>query len=223
MKREVIETADGSKTIYIAEMDENYHSGHGALQEAVHVFIQNGLRQFKDQAEVKVFEMGFGSGLNALLTMVEAENNFQKIHYVGIEAFPVEMELIEQIGYEKLVDEKFEESFLEMHTSSWNRIHSITNSFSFEKIHSRIEDYDVRESSTDLIYFDAFGPRAQKEMWELNVLDKMYRMLKTGGVLVTYCANGQFKRNLKSLGFIVESLPGPPGKREMTKATKFLD
>lgn len=220
MKREVIETADGSKTIFIVEMDENYHSGHGALQEAMHVFILNGLQELKDLKEISVFELGFGSGLNALLTMVHADKNHQKIHYTGIEAFPVEMDLIEQIGYENLIDPCYKTPFFEMHSSTWNELHPITINFFFSKIQDKIQNYSVKESSMDIVYFDAFGPKAQEEMWHIDILDKMYKMLKPNGIFVTYCAKGQVKRDLKSLGFTVEALAGPPGKREMTRARK---
>lgn len=220
MKREVIETADGSKTIFIAVMDENYHSSHGALQEAMHVFIENGLSQFKEKETLNVFELGFGTGLNALLSMVESDKNKQTINYTGIDAFPVEMELIQQITHEKLVDQKFKESFFKMHSSNWDETQTLTKYFNFKKIHARIQDYTPEESNFDLVYFDAFGPKVQEEMWIPSVLEKMYSLLKPGGILVTYCAKGQFKRDLKSLGFEVEGLPGPPGKREMTRALK---
>ncbi len=220
MKREVIETADGSKTIYIPEMLENYHSNHGALQEALHVFIKNGLQAFADKKEVHIFEMGFGTGLNAMLSMVEADRVNQKVYYTGIEAFPLEIEITQQIGYEELVDYKFNKYFKEMHLSEWAKKHTFSDNFSFEKIHIKIQDYTVVEETFDLVYFDAFGPRAQEEMWGISILEKMYRILKPGGVFVTYCAKGQVKRDLKALGFTLEILEGPPGKREMTRAIK---
>jgi len=221
MKREVILTADGSKTIYIPEMDENYHSTNGALQEAMHVFIQNGIRTFNFKGEITVFEMGFGTGLNALLTLVEAVNSNRTINYIGIEAYPVELELIKEINYEKLVDEQFTEDFSMMHSLSWEQKHILQPNFTFQKIHLKIQDYQPLNSSVDLIFFDAFGPKVQQEVWTIDVLKKMHDMLKPNGILVTYCAMGQMKRDLKSLGFIVEGLHGPPGKREMTRAVKL--
>lgn len=218
MKREVIRTADGSNTIFIPEMDENYHSGHGALQEALHVFIMNGLRKLSDHNEIAVFEMGFGTGLNALLSLIESEQ--KPIHYVGIEAYPVEEELITQIGYEEFVDPKYHSLFHKMHAVSWNEKHALTPHFSFEKLLEKIELHNPREGSFDIVFYDAFGPRAQAAMWNPDILEKMYRMLKSGGFLVTYCAKGQVKRDLKALGFTVEAVPGPPGKREMTLAWK---
>ncbi len=221
MKREVILTADGSKTIYIPEMNENYHSTNGAFQEALHVFIQNGIRTFNQTGEITVFEMGFGTGLNALLTLVEAVNSNRKINYIGIEAFPVELELIQEINYEKLVNEQFTESFSLMHSLPWEHKHELNNKFSFQKIHAKIQDYQPINSSADIIYFDAFGPKVQQEVWTIDVLKKMHDILKPNGIIVTYCAMGQMKRDLKSLGFKVEGLPGPPGKREMTRAIKL--
>jgi tRNA U34 5-methylaminomethyl-2-thiouridine-forming methyltransferase MnmC len=221
MKRELILTADGSKTIYIPEMDENYHSTNGALQEAMHVFIQNGIRTSISNDEITVFEMGFGTGLNALLTLVEAVNSERRINYIGIEAFPVELELIQEINYEKLVDEQFTASFSLMHSLPWEKKHIIHPNLTFQKIHAKIQDYLPLNTSVDIIFFDAFGPKVQQEVWTIDVLKKMYDMLKPNGILVTYCAMGQMKRDLKSLGFKVEGLPGPPGKREMTRAVKL--
>ena len=221
MKREVILTADGSKTIYIPEMDENYHSTNGAFQEAMHVFIQNGIRTRISNDEITVFEMGFGTGLNALLTLVEAVNTDRQINYIGIEAFPVELELIQEINYEKLVDEQFTESFSLMHTFPWEERHIIHPNFTFQKIHAKIQDYQHVNSTVDIVFFDAFGPKVQQEVWTIDVLKKIYDVLKPNGILVTYCAMGRMKRDLKSLGFKVEGLPGPPGKREMTRAVKL--
>lgn len=220
MKREIIQTADGSNTIYIPEMDENYHSSHGALQEALHVFIKNGLELKKDLSTIDIFEMGFGTGLNALLSFIEAEKGEQFISYKGIEAYPVEQELIQAIRYEDLVDEKYHAGFQQMHKLSWNEPHALTSNFTFEKIHAKIEEYQVEEECVDLVFYDAFGPRAQEAMWHSSILKKMYDMLKPNGTLVTYCAKGQVKRDLKALGFTIESVPGPPGKREMTLAHK---
>jgi tRNA U34 5-methylaminomethyl-2-thiouridine-forming methyltransferase MnmC len=220
MKREIIQTADGSNTIYIPDMDENYHSTHGALQEALHVFIKNGLELKKDLSNVKIFEMGFGTGLNALLSFIESDKKNQQISYKGIEAYPVEQELIQAIRYEDLVDEKYHAGFQQMHESSWNETHTLTSNFTFEKIHAKIEEYQVEEECVDLIFYDAFGPKAQEAMWHPSILKKMYDILKPNGTLVTYCAKGQVKRDLKALGFTIEAVPGPPGKREMTLAHK---
>lgn len=219
MKREIIETNDGSKTIFIPEMNENYHSGHGAYQEAMHVFIQHGIRAL-DKKEFSVFEMGFGTGLNALLSLNEAVKNELLVSYTGIEAYPVEIEHASQMCYESHVDPEVSLLYEKLHESSWGTEHIIHPAFSFRKLHQKIEDHLPEMSSYDIIFYDAFGPRAQSSMWELPILEKMHRMLKSDGLLVTYCAKGQFKRDLKSLGFEVVSVPGPPGKREMTQAFK---
>lgn len=219
-ERKLHRTADGSYTLRIEEWDENYHSGHGALQEAKHVFIEHGLNHIKKDA-VSVFEMGFGTGLNALLAMNESIRQGINIYYSGIEAYPVDIDLIRCIGYEQIALEGYNTAFEQMHLVPWGERIQLTSRFSFEKIHNKIEVHEPVSDHFDLIFFDAFGPRAQSDMWDLSVLMKMHKMLKTGGVLVTYCAKGQFKRDLKELGFEIEALPGPPGKREMTRATKI--
>lgn len=220
MKREIILTSDGSKSIYLPELDENYHSGHGALQEARHIFIENGLKSVTPNP-LRIFEMGFGTGLNTFLSFIEAFNSGRQIEYTGIEAYPVESELIRELNYAQLIDKSLEKYFNELHNSAWDVPVLIHPNFVLTKIQKKIEDFAVTEAKFDLIYFDAFGPRAQAEMWDISILEKMYAILDRKGVLVTYCAKGQFKRDLKALGFIVESLPGPPGKREMTKAVKL--
>lgn len=220
MKRTLIDTADGSKTIYIESMDETYHSIHGAVQEAQHVFIMNGLQAFKEGDSIRVFELGFGTGLNALLSFEDAEKRKLNLHYIGLEAYPVEEELWKKMDYATKIGGETAVKFDQLHRASWESESRLTDSFSLTKIEKRIQDYVIEKESIDLIYFDAFGPRAQNEMWEMTVLQKMYDLLKPNGILVTYCAQGQFKRDLKSLGFTVECLPGPPGKREMTRAHK---
>ncbi len=219
MKREVIQTSDGSSTIYIPEMDENYHSKHGAIQEAEHVFIQHGLKKMEEKGRnsISIFEMGFGTGLNAFLTKIRAN---VPVNYVGIEAFPVSEEELEAINYVNQVGSEHENDFSAIHDAEWNKLIQLDSNFSIKKVQEKIENYNLENASFDLIYFDAFGPRAQAEMWKIEILQKMYDGLKSGGALVTYCARGQFKRDLKSLGFEIEPLPGPPGKREMTRAWK---
>ncbi len=217
MKREITKTADGSTTIYIPEMDENYHSHHGAIQEARHVFIKHGLESLV-QEDITVFEMGFGTGLNALLTLEFARRQKKQVRYLGLEAYPVESEMIEKLNYLEGIGKEFRNDFEAMHKAAWDQTIAI-HELELTKIHQKIEEFQPKIDSIDIIYFDAFGPRAQSDMWELPVLEKMATMLKPGGILVTYCAQGQFKRHLKSLGFEIERLPGPPGKREMTRAT----
>ena len=220
MKRELKITNDGSATIYIPEMDETYHSTHGAIQEAKHVFIENGLRTFEKNGESKlnILEVGFGTGLNALLTLINLGDRV--VEYTGIEAYPVEMELVQGLNYVSELGEENQSNFDKLHTSGWNDLVQMSDQFSLKKVDQKIQEIIFVDEYFDLVYFDAFGPRAQGEMWKKEVLEKVAASMKTGGILVTYCAMGQFKRDLKSLGFEIEALPGPPGKREMTRATK---
>ena len=218
MKQELITTDDGSSSLYIPELDETYHSTHGALNEALHVFIENGLKRC-EHASVKIFEVGFGTGLNALVSGVYKSEN-QNIEYNSIEAYPVELGVVRKLNYCDVLDGDYDAFFTELHELTWETKHEMNDHFTFEKIHKLIENYTPKKMYHDLIFFDAFGPKVQSEMWNLSVLEKMYNTLKVGGELITYCAQGQFKRNLKQLGFEVIALPGPPGKREMTVARK---
>lgn len=219
-KIELRQTADGSNTLYLPELDETYHSNHGAVQEALHVFIEHGLTFVaEDKKSISVFEMGFGTGLNALLTAQWAEKHQRKMEYIGIELHPISEEIWRQMDY---VQEKSEvELYAKIMSAAWENYQEINPYFQLRKIEKDVLQLE-RQEQVDLVYYDAFGPRAQSEMWEIPVLTKMYELLKPGGVFVTYCAQGQMKRNLKSLGFELTELPGPPGKRVMTRATKKL-
>lgn len=219
MKREIIVTSDGSTSLFIPEMDETYHSIHGAIQEAKHVFIENGLKLF-DQTEIRVFEVGFGTGLNALLSQQFSQENNIHISYDAIEAFPVEVELIKSLNYTSLMGLD-NSRFNQIHAVDWEVDNSISELFYLKKIEAKIEGFEMRNNAYDIVFFDAFGPRAQSEMWSVSILQKMHDCLIENGKLVTYCAQGQFKRDLKSIGFLVENVPGPPGKREMTIATRL--
>lgn len=221
VKREIIVTADGSKTIHMPEWNENYHSSHGALQEAKHVFLKYGLQCFKDQKEVSIFEVGFGTGLNAILTCEAAEINQQQIHYDGLEAYPVSVEEIEALDYVSLFENaESKANYLKIHAVNWDLNEVISPNFTLRKILQKLEEFDFEAEQYDLIYFDAFGPRTQEDMWQLAHFEKLFYSLRTSGILVTYCAKGQVKRDLKAAGFTIEALPGPPGKREMTRAWK---
>jgi len=226
MKREIRLTADGSTTIYLPDLDENYHSHHGAIQEAQHVFIKNGLEfaltQKGEKEELNILEIGFGTGLNALLTALNVVNLSNTIKYLGIEAFPVASELLVQMNYiDQLKSyERAHSIFSKIHQATWENYESITSNFELCKQEVKLEHFES-EQKFDLVYYDAFGPRAQIEMWSIQNLEIVAKHLKSGGILVTYCAKGQFKRDLRSLGFEIEALPGPPGKREMVRATKI--
>jgi tRNA U34 5-methylaminomethyl-2-thiouridine-forming methyltransferase MnmC len=218
MKRELRETADGSMTIYLPEINEHYHSYHGALQEAKHVFIENGIKRYPKKEIISVFELGLGTGLNALLTAIWAETNQQKVTYFGLEAFPVEPEMNFAMKYDSLItDNQSDDLFSRIVLAPWEAKTEISTFFPLCKCQSKIQTLLVNQKF-DIIYFDAFGPRAQKEMWNFEILNKAVQLLNPKGLFVTYCAKGQLKRDLKTLGLKVETLPGPPGKREMTIA-----
>lgn len=216
----IIQTKDGSHSLLNEALNETYHSTHGAVQESIHVFIKNGFSFWieKNQAsEVSILEVGFGTGLNALLTLEESIKEKKKIHYTTLEAFPVRIELVNQLNYSQRleVDSNY---FRSIHQCDWNTPVAIASDFSFEKRKAKIQETDLEKGAYDIVYYDAFAPAKQPEMWELPVLEKAVQSLKSNGIFVTYCAQGQLKRNLKSLGMRVESLPGPPGKREMVRA-----
>ncbi len=226
MKREIITTADGSKTIYIPAWDEQYHSKHGAIQEARHVFLKTGLQHFIDthpkQKEISILEMGFGTGLNALLTFLKTKEDLLSINYTGIEAFPVSLEEARAMEYAHQLDEKEAEYIYEtIHLCDWEREIEISNTFKLTKRKEQFEEIqDV--ASYDLVFFDAFGPRVQPSLWTEEIFSKMYTALKPGGILTTYCAQGAARRAMQAVRFTVERLPGPPGKREMLRASKSL-
>ncbi len=224
MKREIRITRDGSPTLYLPELDEYYHSMHGAVQEAKHVFIENGLLTRNEKAELKILEVGFGSGLNALLTCIKGqENPSRSISYIGIESNPLNHEEQKMMDFSEQIKHPNLQEFVEkIHTAEWNVLTNITSNFSLLKIEAEIQKFTTEPNAFDIIYYDAFGPRAQGEMWDKPIFEPLYRLLNDNGILVTYCAQGQFKRNLKEIGFIVESRPGPPGKREMTVAKKIV-
>jgi len=219
LKRKIITTSDGSKTIHLVDWNEQYHSKHGAIQEAYHVFIKSGLSLFNDRS-LAVLEIGFGTGLNALITFLEAEKLNLDITYTGIEAYPITKEELEQLNYiSELKAQAVESEFLKMHQSPWERKIKISNSFHLckrQKEFSEVHDVDA----FDLIYFDAFGARVQPELWTETIFAKMHTALKYQGVLVTYAAKGSVRRAMQAVGFVVERLQGPPGKREMLRATK---
>jgi tRNA U34 5-methylaminomethyl-2-thiouridine-forming methyltransferase MnmC len=218
--QEIRVTGDGSKTIFLPELNETYHSSNGAVQESRHIFIQNGLDLVVNKGNIRILEVGFGTGLNALLSASWAEKNNQPIQYIGIEAKPLPPELCFQLDYPRHIGQHADKIYDELIRCDWEIDNQLTTHFSIQKREMKIQDF-VAFEPMDLIYFDAFGPRVQAEMWDITILEKMIQSLNSGGALVTYCAQGQFKRDLKAVGFSLESLPGPPGKREMTRATKI--
>lgn len=219
--KELFTTADGSKTFYLPELNEYYHSHHGAIQEARHVFLKNGLFEKTAQKKISILEVGFGTGLNAFLTAVEAINRKLEISYTGLEAFPLTPQEAQEMAYTSNPDlELFDDLFSEIHATNWGEFAAVNANFTLKKRKETLQQAGFENESFDLVYFDAFGPRVQPEMWTEDLFEKIYSALKPGGILVTYCAKGQVKRDLKAAGFEVENLPGPPGKREMIRAKK---
>ncbi len=228
MQPTLITTADGSHSFYVKDLDEHYHSIHGAIQEAQHVFIKAGIQHLVSQnySSLSILEIGFGTGLNTLLSYLEAEKLNVKLNYTSLEAFPLEHELIQQLNYVALIasmasdDKKIQQSFDAIHACEWEKESQLSAHFTLHKIKNTLQDSQFKKSF-DLIYFDAFGPRVQPEMWTEEIFSKIYAATNPQGCLVTYCAKGEVKRTLKKVGFTVETLPGPPRKREMVRATKF--
>jgi len=220
LKREILQTLDGSTTIHLPDWNESYHSKHGAIQEAYHVFIQNGLNTFNGQP-VSILEMGFGTGLNAFITFLESKKSNQKINYHGIEAYPISTNEISQMNYVSELNATSETTIFDhIHECDWQTAIEISYLFTLTKRQQFFEQIEDKDKF-DLIYFDAFGYRVQPELWSTEIFRKMYKALKSNGTLVTYAARGVVKRSLIEVGFTVEKLPGPPGKREMFRAKKF--
>ncbi|MCW5519239.1 tRNA (5-methylaminomethyl-2-thiouridine)(34)-methyltransferase MnmD [Aureitalea sp. L0-47] len=221
MKRQFLITGDGSITIHLPEWNEQYHSKHGAIAEAKHVFLEAGLdhclKHFPNQS-LNILEIGFGTGLNAFLTLLETQTIGISVVYTGVEAYPVAMEEVDKLNYTELVPGATE-LFGRMHELHWEQPCDLTSEFQLlkqKKFFSEINEID----SYHLVYFDAFGPRVQPELWTEDIFRKMFIALKAGGVLVTYSAKGSVRRAMQAVGFEVERLPGPPGKREMLRAVK---
>lgn len=221
---QIISTKDGSHSLLNLPLDETYHSRHGAVQESAHVFIQNGLQHWLKQHPeqvVTIFEVGMGTGLNVLLTLQEAISSDRIFYYTTLEPFPVSSDIIEQLNYiEYVEDTSLQQLFLEIHTCPWEQDVPLLKNFTFKKLQSTVQEAAIQSDAFDVIYFDAFAPNKQPELWTYEVLDKVTFLLKPGGVWVTYAAKGQMKRDLKTLGLAIETLSGPPGKAEMVRAKK---
>ncbi|MBK6266488.1 tRNA (5-methylaminomethyl-2-thiouridine)(34)-methyltransferase MnmD [Marivirga sp. S37H4] len=227
----IITTEDGSHSLYHQDLKETYHSFHGALQESRHVFIDKGLRYWRTKEGLpdflKIFEVGLGTGLNALLAAQFAMDSGISIEYTGVEPFPLEEATIDQLNYVAQLesgapgDDRLKNTFKRIHSVKWEEPVEIYPYFELTKHQIKLEDYNLNSSENfDIIFFDAFAPNKQAELWELSIIQKCYKLLKKGGVFVTYSAKGQLKRDLKSAGFEVETLPGPPGKKEMVRGVK---
>ena len=221
MKREIIITEDGSSTIHLPEWDEQYHSKHGAIQEAYHVFIEMGFFFYckkQQTVPIKILEIGFGTGLNAFITLLESQKKNKAVEYTGVEAYPLSYSEIKNLNYPiKLNASK--EVFTKFHNNPWEKPLEFSKNFTLTKrkqFFSEIQD----KNRFHIIYFDAFAAQVQPELWTVAIFRKMYNALLVNGILVTYSAKGSVRRAMQAVGFKVERLPGPPGKREMLRATK---
>jgi len=218
MKSELILTEDGSNSLYVPEIDECYHSSHGAIQESRHIFIEAGLKQCR-KSEINVLEVGFGTGLNAFLTMIEAERSSKRIQYVSLEKYPVETEKALRLNYPEELSPGKRSCFEIMHLSAWNKKVQVTPFFSLEKTEADFTQY-TPEHKFDVIFFDAFSPEKQPEMWTQERFELIYRHCNHGAMLTTYCAKGDVRRSMQAAGFIVERLAGPQGKREILRGIR---
>lgn len=216
MKRELRITSDGSPTVFSERWNQHYHSVHGAFNESMHVFISHGLNASPAQP-IRILEFGMGTGINVWLTCKEASRSQRVVFYDTLEAFPLGEDLWRKIevgeGDEQLLFEK-------IHELDWEQENVLAPNFTLRKMNADILSWQGKANHYDVIYFDAFAPSTQSELWTVDVFEMCHRVLKPGGFLVTYCAQGQVKRNMKAAGFEVRALPGPPMKREMTRAIK---
>ena len=242
MERIIERTDDGSATLFVPKLNEHYHSTKGARTESQHIFIDMGLKA-SPAATPRVLEIGFGTGLNAWLTLEEAERSRRNIHYIGLELYPLDWQTVEQLGYissdeqltihrkQTTTDEQFTpneekqqsaiELFKQLHTSPWEKDVQLTSHFTLRKIETDVNKWRVENSPFNLVYFDAFAPEKQPEMWSQELFNRLYVLLDRDGILTTYCAKGVVRRMLQTAGFTVERLPGPPGgKREILRARK---
>ena len=218
----IINTADGSHTVYLPELNEQYHSVNGAITESVFVYIDKGYR-FCSKSNPVVFEVGFGTGLNCLLTAVEAEKMKRKTRYISVEKFPLSTAIISQLNYGKLISDEAQETYEKIHNAGWNREFQLNPYFSLLKIEADLHLFEpIGAEKYDVIYFDAFGPDKQPDLWTPAIFSKISGAISDGGIFVTYSAKGEVRRNLAAAGFTMERLPGPPGKFQMLRGIKQM-
>lgn len=221
---EIVLTEDGSNTLRVPDLNEHYHSTFGAIAESRHIFIEAGLKYVmkNEPVELNILEVGFGTGLNALLTMLWAGSTGNSINYTTIEKYPLIDGLWDKLNYpEQLEDARAYDYFKALHECTWNENHKLLDNFNFIKKDVDLETYQNPEASFDLIYFDAFGPDVQPNLWTEEIFNKIAKMTAKGGVLVTYSCKGTVKRALKATGFKIEKIPGPKGKREILRGVRF--
>jgi tRNA U34 5-methylaminomethyl-2-thiouridine-forming methyltransferase MnmC len=216
--REIIRTDDGSASIFAAEFNEPYHSRFGAITESMHIYIRNGLYAL-NQPGISVFELGFGTGLNAFLTLTEAGKAGLYVNYETVELYPLPYSIIKQLDYASRVEGSDINLFLKLHETEWDEQKEITNHFVFKKINTDFSLFEFKRKY-DLFYFDAFAPLVQPELWTQNIFNKISEAMNQGAFLVTYSAMGEIRRKLLSAGLEVNRISGPPGKREILQAYK---
>lgn len=221
-KIDIVKTKDNSLTLYSKEFDDNYHSINGAISESQHIFINSGLKELKGNS-INVLEVGFGTGLNALCSLAFSIKNNIKINYIGIEPFPLNIDIISKLNYCDFFDiDNLKEQYFDMHLLPKNYPHYINDNFIFNLISDKIENIQLKESSFDIVYYDAFNPSKDYSVWSKDNFNKIFNSLKNEGLLLTYSSCGTVKRNLKDAGFEIEKIKGPEGKREIIRAKKLL-
>ena len=216
---EIIITKDGSHSIYVQSLDEHYHSIYGAITESQHVFIEAGLKQINNK-HIRILEMGFGTGLNALLTLAETNESDRSIYYTGIEKYPLERTITDSLNYESIAALNIPGMLKRIHESTWQKEVLIKPGFILKKLKCDMHELEQKDEF-DLVYFDAFAPEKQPELWTVELFRQIFLSMKSHSILTTYSSKGMVRRNLKAAGFHVEKIPGPPGKREMTRAYKY--
>jgi tRNA U34 5-methylaminomethyl-2-thiouridine-forming methyltransferase MnmC len=221
MKVELVTTGDGSSSLFVPELNEHYHSTFGAIGESKHIFIEAGFNaKVSGSNEIHILEVGFGTGLNAYLTLLESNKGKAKIKYTSIEPNILPESITGDLNYASIINQSDVELFTKLHAASWNQLVEISPFFSLKKLNGYLETIQLPLMKFDLIYFDAFGPDVQPDLWTESIFKKIFEATAEKGILVTYSAKGSVRRALKSAGFYVEKLPGPPGKREITRAIK---
>lgn len=216
---DLVITEDGSHSLYVTALDEHYHSVYGAITESQHVFIEAGLKQCKNRY-VRILEMGFGTGLNALLSLAEKKKSKISVHYTGIEKYPLDSAIIETLNYESIIDPSWKGMLKLIHDAPWKQDVLIKPEFILRKLQCDMHEIKLT-NEFDLVYFDAFAPEKQPELWTEDLFRKIFQSMRSNSILTTYSSKGLVRRNLKAAGFGVEKIPGPPSKREMTRAYKY--
>jgi tRNA U34 5-methylaminomethyl-2-thiouridine-forming methyltransferase MnmC len=222
LKTELVISEDGSHTLFVPQLNEHYHSTHGAIQESRHIFIEAGLQKAVElNRKIKLLEVGFGTGLNALLTSLFAKRTGIEVDYIALEAYPLDKGILEQLNYCRLIEDREATMLFDrISKSEWDQSLPLSANFTLLKVHKMLQDYPFNDGPVHLVYFDAFSPDVQPELWSEGIFKKLFDHMVIGGILVTYSCKGVVKRALKSAGFLIEKLPGPPGKREILRAIK---